>query len=58
MKNRLPLVVIAGLLMMSIMFSGCIGWMYRNSVKNDRIKKQNGTYRKKHYHGRNGGGWY
>jgi hypothetical protein len=57
MKNRLNLIVIAVLLMASITLSSCFGRMYRNSVKNDKMKKQNGTYRKKHYHGR-AGGWY
>lgn len=57
MKSRLYLTVTVGVLMISFMLSGCIGYMYRTSVKGDQMRKRNGTYHKKHYHGR-AGGWY
>ena len=51
MKSRSHLVAVIALFTASLTLSSCFGRFYRASVANDRIKKQNGTYHRKHYHG-------
>lgn len=56
MKYKNNAVAIVALLLVSLVFSSCFGRMQRAAVRNDNIKKQNGTYHRKHYHGNHQ--WY